>query len=95
VAVGFNVTLKLQLAPAARLLPQVFVLENGALALTDEMERAAVPVLVRVTICGALVVLSNCAANLIGVVGEKLATPVLSRVMTSPYLFSETTRSGK
>ena len=55
-AVGVKVTLMEQLAPAAREAPQVLVWEYGALAAMVVMFSAAVPELVSVTVCAALVV---------------------------------------
>ena len=55
-AVGVKVTLMEQLAPAAREAPQVLVWEYGALATMVVMFRAAVPELVSVTDCAALLV---------------------------------------
>jgi len=56
VAVGVKVTLMEQLAPAAREAGQVLVWAYGALATMLVMVRAAVPELVSVTVCAALVV---------------------------------------
>ena len=56
VAVGVKVTLMEQLAAAAREAGQVLVSEYGALATMLVMFSAAVPELVRVTDCAALVV---------------------------------------
>ena len=56
VAVGVKMTLMEQLAPAAKEAPQVLVWAYGALAAMLVMFRAAVPELVRVTDCAALVV---------------------------------------
>jgi hypothetical protein len=50
VAVGLKVTLILQLAPAATLEPQVLVWEKSPLAATLVMLRAALPVLLSVTL---------------------------------------------
>jgi hypothetical protein len=60
-AVGLNVTLTEQLAPAARLVPQVVVLVKSP-ELAPEMEmltivRVPIPTLDRMTVCGALEVL--------------------------------------
>ena len=55
-AVGVKVTLMEQLAPAAREAGQVLVWAYGALARMLVMFSAAVPPLVRVTVCAALVV---------------------------------------
>ena len=60
VAAGVKVTLIVQLAPAASELPQVFIwAKSPALAPVTEMPlivRAALPVLLRVTVRAALVV---------------------------------------
>ena len=56
VAVGVNVTLIVQLAPAATELPQVLLSAYCALAVMLVTLSAAVPVLVSVTVCAALVV---------------------------------------
>ena len=53
-AVGVNVTLTVQDAPAASEDPQVFVCANGAPAETDDRLAVAVPVLVTVTVWAAL-----------------------------------------
>ena len=57
-AVGLNVTLTVQLLPAARLARQVWVWEKSPLFVPVTamplMVSVAVPVLVRVTVCGAL-----------------------------------------
>ena len=54
-AVGLNVTLAVQDAPAAIELPQVLVSANGAVAVTEETAAAAVPVFLIVTACAAVV----------------------------------------
>jgi len=48
-AVGVKVTLIVQLLPAARLVPQALVSAKSPLAAMLVMDRAALPVLVRVT----------------------------------------------
>jgi hypothetical protein len=58
-AVGLNVTLMVQAAPAARDLPQVFVWEKSPLVVMLEMASASALVLVRVTACGTLLVLTT------------------------------------
>ena len=55
-AVGVKVTLMEQLAPAATEAPQVLVWAYGALATMVVIFSAAVPPLVSVTVCAALVV---------------------------------------
>ena len=63
VAVGLKVTLIVQLAPAATELPQVFVwAKSPALVPVTEMPlivSAALPVLLNVTVCAELVVLTT------------------------------------
>ena len=56
VVVGVNVTLMVQLAPIPTEAPQVLVWAYGALATMLVMVRAAVPELVSVTDCAALLV---------------------------------------
>jgi hypothetical protein len=55
-AVGVKVTLIVQLAPLARLVPQVFFCAKSPLVVMLAMLKTALPVLLRVTIKGALVV---------------------------------------
>jgi len=59
VAVGVNVTLIVQLDPAARLVPQVFVCAKSPVTVTPVIVRLAVPLLLRVTALAVLVVLNN------------------------------------
>src|SRR5437667_426111 len=59
VAVGVKVTLMAQLAPAATDVPQVLVCMKSPLATMLVTLSAAVPVLVSVTVCTALVVLTS------------------------------------
>jgi hypothetical protein len=54
-AVGLNVTLIVQLAPAARLDPHVFVCAKSPLATIELIAAAAFPVFCTVTVCAALV----------------------------------------
>jgi hypothetical protein len=67
-AVGANTTLIAQLAPAARDEPQLFVCVKSEalvpLMLRLLMVRVALPVLVRVKLCAALLVPTNCGAKL-------------------------------
>src|ERR1700730_13689742 len=79
---GENVTLIVHFAPAATLAPQVEVTPNSVLAFIDAILNAVLPVLVRVTVCGVLVVPTACFLKFSGVVGEKLTTPVLRRTGT-------------
>ena len=60
-AVGVNVMLAEQLAPAARLLPQLFVWLKSPVTLKPEIVSAAIPVLDRVTLCAPLDVPTRCA----------------------------------
>jgi len=53
---GVKVTLIVQLAPAFTLLPQLFVSPKSCEAAIFEIRRAPALVLVRVTVCGALMV---------------------------------------
>jgi hypothetical protein len=101
-AVGVNVTLIAQLLPLATLLPQLFVSPKSPLAVIPVIDSGALPVLLKTTLWGALVVLT------IWVVKVKLAgasattgigTPLpangivsgesdaLSVIITEPYLF--------
>jgi len=80
--VGENVTLIVQLAPARMLFPQVEVMANCAEAFTAEIFNSVAPVLVSLTVCGALVVPAACFLKVSGVVGEKVTTPVFRRAMT-------------
>jgi hypothetical protein len=56
VAVGLKVTVIGQLAPAASVLGQVLVWAKSPLAVIDVIVSGPVPVLLSVTVCGALVV---------------------------------------
>jgi hypothetical protein len=58
--VGENVTLTVQLLMEA---PQLFVSANGPLVWIREITNPIAPVLVIVTICGALVVPTGCGGN--------------------------------
>ena len=75
VAVGVNVTLIVQLAPAATEVPQVLVWAYCALAAMLVTLSAAVPEFVSVTVCAALLVPTAWLAN-VRLVGERL-TPAL------------------
>src|SRR5437879_6046093 len=55
IAKGVNVTLIEQLAPPARLVPQLFVCAKSPLAATLDMLSVWSPVLVSVTVCAAMV----------------------------------------
>jgi hypothetical protein len=55
-AVGVNVTLIVQVAPAATLVGQLLTWPKSPLEVTLEITSAALPVLVSVTACTALVV---------------------------------------
>src|SRR5437016_14500472 len=71
VAVGVNVTLMVQLAPAATDVPQVLVCMKSPLATMLVTLSAAFPVLFSVTDCAALVVPTSWFAN-VRLVGERL-----------------------
>lgn len=58
-ALGVKVTLMVQLAPTARLLPQLFVWVKSPVVLMLLMVKAAVPLLVKVAACAALVLLTT------------------------------------
>src|SRR5271169_4941115 len=53
-AVGANLTLTVQVPPAAMEVPQVLVWLNGPVTLTDAADAALVPGLDTVTVCAAL-----------------------------------------
>ena len=71
--VGVNVTLMVQLAPAATLVGQLLIGAKSPLAVTLEMIRAALPMLVSVTDCAGLVVPIAWLAN-VRVFVERLTT---------------------
>jgi hypothetical protein len=62
-AVGVKVTLRVQLALAATLEPQVLVWEKSPLAVMLVMLRVALPVLLSVTLCALLLVPTACAGK--------------------------------
>jgi len=72
-AVGVKVTLMVQKFPAATETPQLLVWAKSPLAATPEMVSAALPVLDRVTVCGALVAPTFVFVN-VSVAGERLTT---------------------
>ncbi len=85
-AVGLNVTLMVQFAFAATELPQVFVCAKSAL-FAPVMEIAVrlsgkLPVLVSVTDCAALVVLTIWVKKL-RLLGERDATAACSAILTT------------
>ncbi len=59
VAVGVKVTLMVQLAPAATLVPQLFVCAKSPLVPTELMVRAPLPVFVSVTEMAVLLVFTT------------------------------------
>ena len=69
---GVKVTAMVQAASATRLLPHVVVWEKSLLAVIPEMVNETVPVLVKVTLCGALVV-PNIWGVKVSDVGQTLA----------------------
>jgi len=72
VAVGVKVTLMVHDALAARLVPQLLVSEKSPLTVMLEIARVAPPGLLRVTLCGLLLVLNACEEK-VTEVGERLA----------------------
>jgi hypothetical protein len=62
-AVGLKVTLMMQESPAVTLLPQLLVSEKSPLTVMLATASAALPVLLRVTVWGALVVPVACEPN--------------------------------
>jgi len=72
VAVGAKVTLIVHDELAARLVPQVFVCEKSPLAAMLEIVSVALPGLLRVTLCGLLLVPSTCPEN-VNELGDRLA----------------------
>ena len=88
-AVGVKVTLIVQIAPPARLVPQLLVWAKSPLATMLVMLRGADARLVIVTIVGALVVLRDCDPKLTNegerftvVEGPVVVLPVPKRVIT-------------
>ncbi len=80
---GEKVTLIVQFALAATLFPHVEVMPNWPTAFIEEIFRAVWPVLLSVTVCGALVVPTLCFLKFSGDVGEKETTPVFSSALPS------------
>ena len=72
-AVGVKVTMTEQVAPAARVLPQLFVWLKSPVIPILLMVSVAVPVFVNVTLCAALDVFTSWSAK-VKVAGDKLAT---------------------
>src|SRR5450755_2913448 len=68
--VGLNLTVMLQLAPAATLVPQVLISSKSPLAAMLVMVNVAVPVLVRLITCPALIVFTSCVAK-VKLAGER------------------------
>ena len=62
--VGVKTTITEQLAPAARLVPQVLLSEKSPVAVIELIVKASVPEFVRLTTCPALDVPTVCAANI-------------------------------
>jgi negative regulator of sigma E activity len=73
---GVNVTLRVQLALAATLVPQVLVWEKSPLTVMLLIVRVALPVFVRVTLCALLLLPTACAGK-VKEVGERLTTGAL------------------
>ena len=84
-AVGVKVTLKAQFAPAAKLDPQVLSCAKSPLTTILEMLNAAVPVLVNVTACAALVVPKGWLAKV------RLGTERLTTGAATPVPVNSTT----
>jgi hypothetical protein len=91
---GEKVTLMVQFAPAATLVPQLEVTPNWAEAFMDEILSAVSPVLVKVTLWAVLLAPTACFPKASGVVGEKATTPVLSSTTTLLKPKSVIARSG-
>ena len=95
-AVGVNVSIMLQLAPAASELPQPFACSKSPLTEIPERCSVAPPVLLNVIGCAALAVFSSCApkTNAVGVALAKGSTPVPDRLTTGavPLVLLETVR---
>ena len=72
-AMGVKVTLKMQLAPAARPEPQVLVWEKSPLTVTLVILRVTLPVFLRVRLCALLLVPTACGRK-VKEAGEKLTT---------------------
>src|SRR5579859_6159327 len=68
---GLNVTLMVQLAPAATLVPQVFVWLNWPVAVMPVIVNVPVPVLLSVTVWALLVVNTTWVAK-VRLLGERL-----------------------
>ena len=77
-AVGVKVIEIVQLAPIARLLPQVLISEKSPETAIAPSVSAAVPELVRITVCTALVVPIVCDGK-VRLVGESVAVGVAAK----------------
>ena len=77
-AVGVKVTLTVQLAPAARLLPQLLLCEKSPLVVMELNVTAPAVSLVAVTVLAALLVPTFCDANVrvVGVVESAGCAPL-------------------
>ena len=73
IAVGVKVTLRVQLAPAARLALHVFISEKSPLTMMPIMLRAELPLLQSVTVCALLHVPTACAGK-VKEAGERVVT---------------------
>jgi hypothetical protein len=87
-AAGEKVTLIVQLAPAARLVPQLFVCAKSPLTAIELIDADAFPVLCTVTVCAALVVPTLWLGNvrLDGVTDKVAEEPLLPLGYTSSSL---------
>ena len=71
IVVGVNVTLMVQLALTATLVPQLFVCEKSPVVAMLVIVRTAAPVFVRVTFCGVLAVPTNWVGK-VRLVGDRV-----------------------
>ena len=86
VAVGIKITLTVQLFPAGTLVAQLFVWVKSPVAVILEIVSAALPVLVRVTDCAALLVPTDWLPNVtvVGVVEMPAVETGASSVLPPP-----------
>lgn len=94
VLVGEKVTLMVQVAFAAKFVPQVEVLRNCPFVFIEAIVRADLPLLVMVTVWGRLVVPTFCFPKRTCLIGKKETCPVLSGVYSLLPLKSAVTTSS-
>lgn len=82
-AAGVKLTLMLQLAPAAKLAPQLLVVPKSPVTPIVLINNAAVPLLVRVTDCAVLVVPIGCAVAKVTAGGARTALGAVTPVPVS------------